>query len=80
MDDAFTLLRRAADLLPEHAVAENGQTVGDVREEIEFQEWEMALDVPCAPGTHAGTATHGYIGRWPYVGNSRWALSSWYPG
>jgi hypothetical protein len=45
MDDAFTLLRRAADLLPEDAVAENGQTVGDVREEIELQEWEMALDV-----------------------------------
>lgn len=45
MDDAFTLLRRAADLLPGGAVAENGQTVGDVREEIELQEWEMALDV-----------------------------------
>ncbi|MFH8381550.1 hypothetical protein ACH4E7_11475 [Kitasatospora sp. NPDC018058] len=45
MDDAFTLLRRAVDLLPEDAVAENGQTVGDVREEIGFQEWEMALDV-----------------------------------
>ncbi|MFE0508425.1 hypothetical protein [Streptomyces sp. NPDC058964] len=45
MDDAFTLLRRAADLLPEDAAAQNGQTVGDVREEIEFQEWETALDV-----------------------------------
>jgi hypothetical protein len=45
MDDAFTLLRQAAGLLPEDAVAENGQTVGDVREEIKLQEWEMALDV-----------------------------------
>uniref|UniRef100_A0AAU3ID16 Uncharacterized protein n=1 Tax=Streptomyces sp. NBC_01393 TaxID=2903851 RepID=A0AAU3ID16_9ACTN len=45
MDDVFTLLRRAADLLPEDAVAEYGQTVGDVREEIELQEWEIALDV-----------------------------------
>jgi hypothetical protein len=45
MDDAFTLLRRAADLLPGDAVAETGQTVGEVREEIELQEWEMALDV-----------------------------------
>ncbi|WP_176606782.1 MULTISPECIES: hypothetical protein [Streptomyces] len=45
MDDAFTLLRRATDLLPAGAVAENGQTVGDVREDIERQEWEMALDV-----------------------------------
>ncbi|MFB7668903.1 hypothetical protein ACFC1R_34130 [Kitasatospora sp. NPDC056138] len=45
MDDAFTLLRRAVDLLPEEAVAENGQTVGDVRVEIELQDWEMALDV-----------------------------------
>ncbi len=26
-------------------MAENGQTVGDVRKEIELQEWEMALDV-----------------------------------
>ncbi|MFB7168680.1 hypothetical protein [Streptomyces sp. NPDC056242] len=45
MDDAFTLLRQAADLLSEGAVAENGQTVGDVRREIQLQEWEMALDV-----------------------------------
>ncbi|MFE6052488.1 hypothetical protein ACFQ6N_17175 [Kitasatospora sp. NPDC056446] len=45
MDDAFTLLQRAAGLLPEDAAAENGQTVGNVREEIAFQEWEMALDV-----------------------------------
>ncbi|MEU6242745.1 hypothetical protein [Streptomyces sp. NPDC047024] len=43
MHDAFTLLRQAVDLLPEHAVAENGQTVGDVRRDIELQEWEMAL-------------------------------------
>lgn len=43
MDDAFTLLRQATDLLPEDAVAENGQTVWDVREEIRFQEWEMVL-------------------------------------
>ncbi|WP_329404358.1 hypothetical protein [Streptomyces melanogenes] len=45
MDDAFTLLRQAVDLLSEDAVAENGQTVGDVRKEMELQEWEMALDV-----------------------------------
>lgn len=45
MDDAFTLLRRAVDLLPEDAAAENGLTAGDVRGEIELQEWELALDV-----------------------------------
>ncbi|MGA6160915.1 hypothetical protein ACPEIC_47330 [Stenotrophomonas sp. NPDC087984] len=45
MDDAFTLLRQAVDLLPGDAVAENGQTAGDVRKDIELQEWEMALDV-----------------------------------
>ncbi|MCX5398120.1 hypothetical protein [Streptomyces sp. NBC_00102] len=45
MDDASTLIRRAVDLLPEGAVAENGQTVEDVRGDIELQEWELALDV-----------------------------------
>ncbi|WP_342778264.1 hypothetical protein [Streptomyces botrytidirepellens] len=45
MDDAFTLLRQAVDLLPPDAVAENGQTVADVRRDIQLQEWEMALDV-----------------------------------
>lgn len=45
MDDAFTLLRQAVDLLPEEAAAENGQTVGDVREDIRRQEWEMVLGV-----------------------------------
>ncbi|MFD5753455.1 hypothetical protein [Streptomyces sp. NPDC127033] len=45
MDDAFTLLRQAAGLLPKDAVAENGLTVDDVRKEIELQEWEMALDM-----------------------------------
>ncbi|MFD5574956.1 hypothetical protein [Streptomyces cadmiisoli] len=45
MDDAFTLLRQAVDLLPKDAAAENGQTVGDVRRDIELHEWEMALDV-----------------------------------
>ena len=45
MDDAFTLLRQAVDLLPEDAAAENGQTVGDVREDIGRQEWEMVLGV-----------------------------------
>ncbi|WTL79638.1 hypothetical protein OG328_52550 [Streptomyces sp. NBC_01518] len=45
MDDAFTLLRRAVDLLSEDAVAENGQTVGDVREDIGRQDWEMVLGV-----------------------------------
>lgn len=43
MHDAFTLLRQAVDLLPEDAVAENGVTVGDVREDIGRQEWEMVL-------------------------------------
>ena len=58
MDDAFTLLRQAVDLLPRDATAENGQTVGDVREDIGRQEWEMVLAVlieigdvqPEAPG------------------------------
>ncbi|MFG2654612.1 hypothetical protein [Streptomyces sp. NPDC048425] len=45
MDDAFALLRQAVDLLSEDARAENGQTVGDVRKDIELQEWEMVLDV-----------------------------------
>ncbi|MFJ2913510.1 hypothetical protein ACIO8F_29720 [Streptomyces sp. NPDC087228] len=45
MDDAFTLLRQAVDLLPEDAVAESGRTVGDVREAIGRQEWEMVLGV-----------------------------------
>ncbi|QDY79882.1 hypothetical protein FQU76_28840 [Streptomyces qinzhouensis] len=43
MDDAFTLLRQAVDLVPEGAVTENGVTVGDVREDIGRQEWEMVL-------------------------------------
>jgi hypothetical protein len=43
MDDAFTILRQAVDLLPEDATAENGQTVGDVREDIGFGEWELVL-------------------------------------
>lgn len=45
MDDAFTLLRQAVDLLPEDAAAENRQTVGDVREDIGRQEWETVLGV-----------------------------------
>ncbi|MFB7449842.1 hypothetical protein [Streptomyces sp. NPDC056194] len=45
MDDVFTILRQAVDLLPPGAVAENGQTVADVRRDIQLQEWEMALDV-----------------------------------
>ncbi|WP_367139379.1 MULTISPECIES: hypothetical protein [Streptomyces] len=45
MDDAFTLLRLIVDLLPQDAVAENGRTVGDVRKDIELQEWETALGV-----------------------------------
>ncbi|MET8826281.1 hypothetical protein ABZX40_34580 [Streptomyces sp. NPDC004610] len=44
MDDAFTLLRHAVDLLPEDAMAANGQTAREVRREIGLQEWEMALD------------------------------------
>ncbi|MGW7072726.1 hypothetical protein ACWGII_37000 [Streptomyces sp. NPDC054855] len=43
MDDAFTLLRKAVDLLPEDAMTENGVTVGDVREDIKRQEWESVL-------------------------------------
>ncbi|MFE3270021.1 hypothetical protein [Streptomyces sp. NPDC059215] len=45
MEDAFTLLRQAVDLLPEEAVAENGQPVGDVRKDMGRQEWEMVLGV-----------------------------------
>ncbi|MFE5072597.1 hypothetical protein [Streptomyces halstedii] len=45
MDDAFTLLRQAVDLLAEDTAAENGQMVGDVREDIQRQEWEMVLGV-----------------------------------
>ncbi|WP_420713125.1 MULTISPECIES: hypothetical protein [unclassified Streptomyces] len=45
MDDAFTLLRQAVDLLPEDAVTENGVTVGDVRDDIRNQEWEMVLGI-----------------------------------
>ncbi|WP_413252799.1 hypothetical protein [Streptomyces brevispora] len=45
MDDAFTLIRQAVNLLPEDATAENGVTVGDVREYIAHQEWEMALGI-----------------------------------
>ncbi|MFI8357381.1 hypothetical protein [Streptomyces cyaneofuscatus] len=44
MDDAFALLRQAADLLPEEAVAESGWTAEDVREDIGRYEWERALD------------------------------------
>ncbi|WP_324608252.1 MULTISPECIES: hypothetical protein [unclassified Streptomyces] len=44
MDDAFTLLRLAADLLPEEAAAESGWTAEDVREDIGRYEWERALD------------------------------------
>ncbi|WP_321184048.1 hypothetical protein [Embleya scabrispora] len=45
MVDAFTLLRQAVDLLPEDAVSDNGQTVGDVREDVGRQEWELVLGV-----------------------------------
>ncbi|MFF3993980.1 hypothetical protein ACFYX8_11800 [Streptomyces cyaneofuscatus] len=44
MDDAFTLLRLAADLLPEEVAAESGWTAEDVREDIGRYEWERALD------------------------------------
>ncbi|MFJ9526891.1 hypothetical protein [Streptomyces cyaneofuscatus] len=44
MDDAFTLLRLAADLPPEEAAAESGWTAEDVREDIGRYEWERALD------------------------------------
>ncbi|MGA4539263.1 hypothetical protein ACPA54_04645 [Uniformispora flossi] len=45
MDDAFTLLRRAAALLPDDITAAHGQTVGDVRAEMACQEWELAVDL-----------------------------------
>ncbi|MYW42911.1 hypothetical protein GT346_06065 [Streptomyces sp. SID161] len=45
MDDAFTLLRRATDLLPEGARAENGVTVDDVRDCQRHEEWELVLDL-----------------------------------
>ena len=44
MEDAFTLLGRAVELLPEDVVHE-GVTVADVREEIRLQDWELALDL-----------------------------------
>ncbi|MFF7240936.1 hypothetical protein [Streptomyces collinus] len=43
MDDAFTLLRRATDLLPEGARAVDGVTVDDVRDCQRHQEWELVL-------------------------------------
>ncbi|MEU8890197.1 hypothetical protein [Streptomyces sp. NPDC048442] len=61
MTDAFTLLRRAADLLPDEAVSAGGVTVGDVHEEIGCREWELALyllielgDSPAVPGPGPG--------------------------
>ncbi|MGY3205315.1 hypothetical protein [Streptomyces sp. TE5632] len=45
MDDAFTLLRQATDLLPEGARTENGVTVDDVRAYQRHQEWEFVLDL-----------------------------------
>jgi hypothetical protein len=60
MDDAFTLLRQAVDLLPEDAVAKNGQTVGDVREDIGRQEWEMVLGVLI----EIGDVHPGSVGFW----------------
>ncbi|WP_406468962.1 hypothetical protein OH738_17520 [Streptomyces hirsutus] len=45
MDDAFTLLRRATDLLSEGARAENGVMVDDVRDYQRHQEWELVLDL-----------------------------------
>ncbi|MFE7169900.1 hypothetical protein [Streptomyces sp. NPDC057616] len=44
MEDAFTLLGQAVELLPEDAVR-GGLTVADVREEIRCQEWELVLDL-----------------------------------
>ncbi|WTF97926.1 hypothetical protein OHA19_00880 [Streptomyces sp. NBC_00012] len=45
MDDAFTLLQQAADLLPGGARAENGVTLEDVRDYQRHQEWELVLDL-----------------------------------
>ncbi len=43
MNDAFTLLRQATDLLLEEARAGNGVTVKDVRDYQRHQEWELVL-------------------------------------
>ncbi|MDP9643117.1 hypothetical protein J2S53_003062 [Actinopolyspora lacussalsi] len=43
--DAFTLIRRATELLPEHARAENGALPDDVRDCQRAGDWELALDL-----------------------------------
>ncbi|GAB2838624.1 hypothetical protein GCM10027074_01180 [Streptomyces deserti] len=45
MDDAFTLLRRATDLLPRDVRTDIGASVDDVREYQRQQEWEFVLDL-----------------------------------
>ncbi len=45
MDDAFTLLSRAAGLLPHGARSGIGATVGDVRDFERRQEWEFVLEL-----------------------------------
>ncbi|MGJ7907829.1 hypothetical protein ACOQFL_15270 [Actinopolyspora sp. H202] len=43
--DVFTLIRRATELLPEHARAENGALPDDVRDCQRAGDWELALDL-----------------------------------
>ncbi|MEU4623565.1 hypothetical protein AB0G04_26810 [Actinoplanes sp. NPDC023801] len=43
--DVVRLLTEAADLVPATAVTEAGGTVADAREYLEYNEWEVALDV-----------------------------------
>ncbi|MFJ9871399.1 hypothetical protein [Streptomyces sp. NPDC101165] len=57
----LVVLRQAVDLLPEDVTAENGQTVGDVREGIERQEWEMVLGVLIETGD-LQPAARGFLG------------------
>ncbi|MER6165512.1 hypothetical protein [Streptomyces violaceorubidus] len=45
MNDAFTLLRRATDLLNEDVRAQSGVTVDDVRDCQRHHEWELVLDL-----------------------------------
>ncbi|MET9093315.1 hypothetical protein ABZX72_14615 [Streptomyces cyaneofuscatus] len=60
MDDAFSLLRQAADLLPEEAVAKGGWTAEEVRDDIRRHEWVRALDAL----TEIGDAHPVSVGFW----------------
>ncbi|WP_323137941.1 hypothetical protein [Streptomyces sp. NBC_01433] len=58
MDDAFTLLRRATDLLPEITHAESWVTREDVREYQRHQEWELVLDLLMEIGDDCPLPSH----------------------